>query len=375
MNVAVVIATYNEKENIEKLITTLEEEVFPKIKNHQMQIVVADDTSPDGTGEIVRRLMKKYKNLDINEGPKKGLGAAYIRAMSYAIEHKKADAVMSMDADFSHDPLKVPEFVKKMEEGYDIVVGTRYSDGGSMPDEWPIQRKAFSVVGNLIVRAVTGRFKIHDWTGGYRLIKKEVFLHEREKVRGFTGYHFQVAFLYKSVLDGFTVGEVPFHFPDRRFGRSKIAPGLYIVNLLWYVFNERLHEIVFGSFGKFFAVGLTGLAINLITYELLATHTRMNLIYANTIGAELAIFSNYNLNNIWTFSHRRTKTVSQYFAKMLMFFLTSNIGVWIFQNGIIGLGEYFYGRKYHLVYFVIGTALLLVWNFTIYSKVIWKEKK
>ncbi len=178
MKIVVVTATYNEKDNIGKLITLLEEEVFPKIKHYDMCLLVADDNSPDGTADIVRGFMQKYSNLDINSGPKKGLGAAYMRTMSYAIEHMGADIVMSIDADLQHDPHAIPEFLKKIEQGYDVVCGTRYSDGGSMPKNWPLYRKAFSVIGNFTVRAVTGRFHLHDWTSGFRAIKKDV--HSRD---------------------------------------------------------------------------------------------------------------------------------------------------------------------------------------------------
>src|SRR5487761_910640 len=99
MNIFIVPATYNEKENIGKLITVLEEEVFPKIKNHTMHILVLDDNSPDGTAEEVKKYMRKYKNLGINEGPKKGLGAAYLRGMTYAIETLHADVLVEIDAD------------------------------------------------------------------------------------------------------------------------------------------------------------------------------------------------------------------------------------------------------------------------------------
>src|SRR5947209_583449 len=107
------------------------EEVFPKIKNHDMHLLVADDTSPDGTGDIVKENIKKYSHLHLNSGPKKGLGAAYVRAMSYAIEQLGADVVISIDADLQHDPRSIPAFIQKLEEGYDLVSGTRYSDGGS----------------------------------------------------------------------------------------------------------------------------------------------------------------------------------------------------------------------------------------------------
>ena len=154
MKVVVIIPTYNEKGNLQKLIPILEEEVFPKIKNHAMNILIADDNSPDGTGEEVRKFMKKWKNIDINQGPKKGLGAAYVRAMSYAIDKVKAEVLFEMDADLQHDPKKIPDFLQKIDEGFDMVIGTRYSQGGSIPKNWPLKRKIFSIFGNMLVRTL-----------------------------------------------------------------------------------------------------------------------------------------------------------------------------------------------------------------------------
>lgn len=175
MKAIVITPTYNEKENVKKLIEILENDVFPDIKNYEMGIIVADDNSPDGTADVVREIMKKYKNLHLNSGPKHGLGAAYIRAMQYAIDDLNADIFIQIDADLQHDPLKLPLFLKKIDEGNDMVVGNRYSDGGSIPKSWPLKRKIFSISANLFVRILFMKFHIHDWTGGYRALKKEVF--------------------------------------------------------------------------------------------------------------------------------------------------------------------------------------------------------
>jgi dolichol-phosphate mannosyltransferase len=375
MNITIITATYNEKGNIEKLIKILEEEVFPRIKNHRMDILVADDNSPDKTGEVVKKLMEKWKNLHISQGPKMGLGAAYVRAMTYAVEKLNADLMFEIDADLQHDPHKIPQFIEKIEQGNDMVVGNRYSDGGSIPENWPLIRKIFSVVANLFVRIVFTDFAIHDWTGGYRAIKKEVFLKEKSELNNYAGYIFQISFLHKAVRDGFKIGEVPFNFTDRTLGNSKIAPLNYITDVVSYVVVSRVKELLFGKFGKFLVVGGTGFIINFVAYNVLShAYVSLPLWIANTIGAELAIFSNYNLNNLWTFRENMVKTSGAYFSKMLQFFLTSNVGVFIFQNGIIALGEKMYGRNYKNTYFLVGTALLLVWNFAIYNMVIWKKK-
>src|SRR3989344_3377149 len=352
MKKAVIInPTYNEKGNIEKLITTLEEDIFPKIKDWDMYILVADDSSPDGTGEEVKRLMEKYKNLDISVGEKHGLGAAYIRGMTYAIEKMDADVVFEMDADLQHDPEKIPLFLQKIDEGCDMVLGNRYSDGGSIPQNWPIQRKVFSVVANLFVRIVFTAFSIHDWTGGYRALKKEVFLKEKDKLTNFKGYIFQISFLHKALRDGFKIGEVPFHFSDRTLGKSKIAPIGYILEVFKFVIISRIKELIFGKFGKFLVVGGLGFVINAGLYEALVRNTNLPLAVSNLIAAQFAIFSNFNFNNAWTFKTQKANSIFSYFRKMIGFFTTSNIGVILIQSGIIQLGDVLYGEKYYRIYF------------------------
>lgn len=385
MKVFIIPATYNEKENIEKFITILEEEVFPKIKEHEMHILVADDNSPDGTGDIVKKLMKKYKNLGINQGPKKGLGAAYIRTMSYAIEKLDADVVVSIDADFQFDPHDLPKFIEKIDKGYDVVIQTRYSNGGSIPENWPPQRKLFSIVANLFVRTVFMRFSIHDWTGGFRAIKKEVFLKIRPEIEGRNGYIFQIAFLHAAVKHGFKVGEVPLHFSDRKLGSSKIAALSYIIDVVSFVIIARIKELMFGSFGKFLVVGGIGFVINFLVLKVLHDTVKWDPFWANLVGAALAIFSNFNFNNIWTFKEHKISGVGQYLWKMVQFYATSAFGVVFIQSGTIFIGDKLIGPdiilrlgpmhiRYYLIYFVIGTGLLLIWNFFIYSKFIWKKK-
>jgi dolichol-phosphate mannosyltransferase len=374
MKIVLIPATYNEKGNIGRLITILEEEVFPKIKNHEMYILVADDNSPDGTADEVKKLMKKWKNINISSGEKKGLGAAYIRGMTYAVERLNADVVFEIDADLQHDPYKVPEFIKKIEEGCDMVVGNRYSDGGSIPENWPLTRKIFSIVANLFVRVVFTKFSIHDWTGGYRALKKEVFLKERNNLNNYRGYIFQISFLHKAVRDGFKIGEVPFHFSDRTLGSSKIAPLSYIMDVMKYVMFSRIRELIFGKFGKFLTVGGLGFVINYVLLRLFSDVYHWDPSWANLLGAAVAIFSNYNFNNLWTFKDGKITKISSYLIKLSQFYLTSAIGVIFIQTGTIFLGDKFIDKKYYQVYFIVGTFLLLIWNFTIYNKIIWKKK-
>lgn len=375
MRIVVIPVTYNEKGNIERLIAILEEEVFPKIKNHQMYILVADDNSPDGTGIEVKKLMKKWKNLHLSTGEKKGLGAAYIRGMTYAVEKLGADVMFEIDADLQHDPHKIPQFLKKIDEGYDMVIGNRYSNGGSIPPNWPFMRKIFSTVGNLFVRTVFTKFYIHDWTGGFRALKKEVFLKEKPELSNYRGYIFQISFLHKVVRDGFKIAEVPFNFTDRTLGDSKIAPMGYITDVVTYVIFARIKELIFGKFGKFLAVGSVGFTLNALVLRLLVERFDWHPASANLIAGVFAIFSNYNFNNLWTFKDRRGKGIFSYVLRLLGFYLSSGTGVVLVQTGTIFILTYFFGKDNYFYYFLIGTFFLLIWNFTMYSKVIWKRKK
>ncbi len=379
MKIFIIPATYNEKENIEKFITVLEDEVLPQIKNHEMHILVADDNSSDGTGEIVKKLMKKYKNLEINQGPKKGLGAAYIRAMGYAIDTLGADVVVSIDADFQFDPHDLPKFIKKIDEGYDVVVQTRYSNGGSIPENWPLQRKAFSITANLFVRTVFMKFSIHDWTGGFRAIKKEVFLKVKPEVEERNGYIFQIAFLHSAVRHGFKVGEVPLHFSDRTLGQSKIAPLGYIFDVFSYVITARIKE--FERFIKFLVVGGTGFIVQLIAQELSIKLGSPHPV-AFGVGAEAAILSNFFLNNFWTFQDTlKLKERSSFLIRLLTFNFASLASIFL-QVLALSLSELILGQKMNLGFTVLPTRIVMLFptiillvipmNYFIYNKIVWK---
>lgn len=374
MNLIAIIPTYNEKNNIVKLIEVLEKNIVPKIKGYSFTILIVDDNSPDGTANEVKKLMRKWKNLKLIEGKKNGLGGAYIRGMNYAVDGLRADFLLSMDADLSHNPDEIPHFIKKLEQGYDMVVGSRYIKGGSIPKNWETHRKIFSRAGNLIVRGILMRFSLHDWTGSYRLMKKDVFLSVRTYIKKFQGYTFFVAFLHKTLQNGYKVGEVPIKFNDRAEGKSKINAGSYIASLLKYVISARIQEVLFGKFGKFLVVGGTGFIINAGILRLLVEGFNVPPTTANLAGAAVAIFSNFNLNNLWTFKHHRAKTISSYLSKLLKFYATSSIGVICIQTGSIFIGDRVFGKNYYFFYFILGTFLLLIWNFTFYNKFIWKKE-
>lgn len=372
MKVVIIIPTFNEKGNIERLINILETEIFPKIKNHNMSILVADDNSPDKTAEEVTKLMSEWKNIHLSSGERKGLGAAYVRGMSYAVDSLGAQVMFEMDADLSHDPHKIPEFLEKIDGGYDMVIGTRYTQGGSIPGNWPIQRKAFSIFGNLLVRTILTRFWIHDWTGGFRALRKEVFLKEREELTAFRGYTFQVSFLHKAVRDGFRIAEVPIHFTDRTLGRSKIVPNEYIVDLLKYIIKARFWELVHSPFMKYAITGFMGYIINATLLEIFF-RAGFHLSIAAAIGAEASIIWNFTLNNFWAFSKYKITNPWKMLLKFPQFNLVS-LGSLIIISSVVGLGTHFFGVETRHIFLVIAIGFFVIpYSYTMYNIFIWKR--
>jgi len=376
----VILPTFNERDNIAQLIDKIQEQ-FKRIKNYSMHILVVDDNSPDGTQTLVRRQIKKYSNVSLLTGEKQGLGKAYIRGMDYAINKLKATVVFEMDADFSHDPKKIPQLLRKLDEGYDIVVGARYIKGGSIPKNWGIHRKILSRVGNTLVRSILLRFDIHDWTSGFRAVRSQAYLKVRRQLLDFTSYTFQVAFLHKALLSGKKIGEVPIHFTDRFLGKSKIPFIQYITSLIFYLIKQTI--ISPPRILRFAVVGALGALVQLSSLQ--AYRAALFFQLAFFLSIETAIVSNFIFSNLWTFADRKLKT-SQIPAKFIQFNLAS-AGSIIIQQAVALIGENTIGLKplfttpiisinvdTGMMYAILGILLGMFWNFFAYSKIIWKKK-
>lgn len=390
----VIIPTYNEKENIRQVVPILMD-VFKQVADWELHVLVVDDTSPDKTYQEVQQLQKKYDRLHLLINKQKaGLGGAYLKGMTEAFENLGADVIFEFDADLSHDPRKIPQFLAKIDQGYDFVLGSRYIPGGGIPADWGLHRKFLSVVGNLIIMVVLTDFSIRDWTTGYRAISKKVYqaVHPEMNSERFTGYTFQIGFLHKTIRKGFKVTEVPFQFIDRTNGQSKLGPE-YIKNTLMYIFKVRLQEILEHRIFKFLVVGGVGTLIQLVMLQVFRAalpefsfFVITNFILATFLSIETAIVSNFTLNNIWTFADRKLK-VSQIPAKFVQFNLTS-AGSILIQLLVATLGEKLFGLFTILtipvinfpfdsgtLYVMIGIIIGLFWNFFAYNTFIWKQKK
>ena len=235
MKSLIVIPTYNEAQNIELL---LERILFLGIKD--LNILIVDDNSPDGTAQIVEKIMEKEKNIHIiKRASKSGLGTAYVVGFKYALQNGY-DYIFEMDADFSHNPDEIPNFLKAIKE-YDLVIGSRYITGVNVIN-WPLTRLILSVGANKYSQIITG-MPIKDGTGGFKCFRREVL----EKINldnvHSDGYSFQIELNFKTWKKGFRIKEIPIVFTDREAGSSKMSKKI-IREAVWMVWKLKILSIL-----------------------------------------------------------------------------------------------------------------------------------
>jgi len=217
----VIIPTYNEKENIAAMIHRVME-VLP-----HAHILIVEDSSPDGTANIVRELMTVYPHrLFMEERPgKQGLGTAYVFGFAWALE-RGYGYIFEMDADFSHNPKELPNLLKAcQEEGYDMAIGSRYINGVNVVN-WPMNRVLMSYYASSYVRRITG-MPIRDTTAGFKCYTRRVLQKVLERPIKFVGYAFQIEMKFRAWRHGFKIKEVPIIFRDRTMGQSKMSSGIF----------------------------------------------------------------------------------------------------------------------------------------------------
>ncbi len=392
--VVIVIPTYNEAGNV--LPTTLAlAKVFRDCPEYDMQILFVDDNSPDATARVITTIIKKYPFVHLlNNKRKAGLGHAYKKGFAYAIKKYRADILFEFDADLQHDPTIIPAMLKDITAGSDIVLGSRYIHGGGIPKTWGLHRKFLSVVGNRFIQIVMLNFRIHDWTTGYRAIKREVVeaILPNLTSTAFQGYTWQIGFLVKSLQNKYKVSEVAFKFQDREKGKSKLGPE-YIINTIIYIMKVRLNTILHSRILKFLLVGGFGSLIQLITLHFYRLVFQSNFgpltpyQIALILAIETAILSNFTWSNLWTFRDRKLKA-AQLPLKFLQFnlasggslliqFLLASLGeryIGLFTIFSSSIGSFAFSLDTGLVFAVAGILVGMFWNFFAYSHLVWKKK-
>jgi dolichol-phosphate mannosyltransferase len=220
MKVCVLLPTYNEKENIGKMLDQLLG-VSKSIKD-ELSVLVLDDNSPDGTAYVVKGYMRKHRNIFLAMGKKEGLGKAYVRGFNHVMaKMPKIEVVFMMDADLSHDPSRIPAFLRCISQGYDFVIGSRYVPGGKIPD-WGFSRRIISFWGNYFARFVAGLQEVHDCTSGYRAIRVSTLRKIDFRSLYTRGYAFLSTLLFEAKHSGARFKEIPIIFHDRRYGKTKL---------------------------------------------------------------------------------------------------------------------------------------------------------
>lgn len=234
--VAVVVPTYNEADNL----ALLAERIF-QLKIPNTKLIVVDDGSPDGTGELANKLNRQFKHniAVIQRGQKLGLGTAYVAGFSLALS-EEADYVVQMDADLSHSPEYIPDLLRRLNEA-DIVIGSRYISGGSVDKTWNVMRKLLSFVGNLGIRLITG-LNVKDATSGFKAFHGSVLRSLNLNQFRCEGFGFQTEVTHACQTNGFRIVEHPIVFGSRFRGNSKLSLAI-ILEAFWHLSHLRINSI------------------------------------------------------------------------------------------------------------------------------------
>lgn len=376
--IVIVMPTYKEAENIKLMIPELCQKEFSKINNADMHLLIVNDLpldgkGDDGTGGIVREAMKNYKNLHILEGKKQGLGWAYIRGMKYAKDELEADAVMEMDADFQHPPRFVKPMVEAYLDGAEYVIGSRYIKGGSVPKEWAFFRKFISFGGNLFIRLVLIKPKLHDLTTGFRLTKIKGVLDKinLDKLMEPERFAYKVDLLYQSIKNSKKTVEVPLEFAPRTQDTSKFDTKEMIATFRVAIILGIKDKIRLVKFG---IVGFMGYLVNAIgLYAFTKADLPGPLVWG--LATEMAIINNFIFNNIWTFKAEKITGIGKLLKKFAAFNATS-MGALVIQVIFGSISDQIFGSQYRqLALPVIIVFLVLPYNYFMYNAVIWKTWK
>ncbi len=383
----VVIPTYNEADTIGTMIDYLVTKTFPSIRDWQCQILVVDDTSPDGTYKVVQSKQKIYKNLFLSlSKTKAGIGGAYVRGFKYAMAELKADVVIEFDGDFQHPPETIPLMLSEIDKGADYVLGSRKIKGGQNPKGWGFKRLFLSEVGGFTARTIMFfPFKnfwiITDPTTGLKASRVKGFVDKMDMDHLYSrSFAYKLEFLYKMVQLGAKTKEIPLVFAARESGASKIEPQT-AKDILRTAILLRWHDPFIQKFLKFGLVGGFGFIVNVVGAKLfkpLLTPVIPNISLvnglANALAAEISIISNFTWNNLWTFSKEKITSPTEIFTKFITFNFSSVLTGIVIPSVIIAILTSIFGDYLFLFQIIAIFGLTIPLNWFVYNHFIWKNK-
>ncbi len=354
--ISLIIPTYNERDNIAPLLKRLEN----VLANYSYETIFVDDNSADGTAEVAASLADKYPVRIIVRKDKRGLASAIVDGLS----HVSGEIIAVMDADLQHPPEVLLDLVKGMDKGADMVIASRYVDGGSCPG-WSLSRRLVSrgaiFLAHLLLPATR---QVNDPVSGFFIFNKEVVAGAELKPLG-----------YKILLEILTEGhfkriaEVPYIFGTRNRGKSKLSASQQVAYLRHILsLMKRSGELL--RFLKFCLVGISGVVVNMGLLWLLTERAGLFYLVSATIGIETSITSNFILNNYFTFASRRHPGVKSFLNQLLKFNVVSIVGIAINLAILWVLTEV--PGVFYLISNLFGIAAATLWNFLVNNWWTWK---
>ncbi len=388
--IVVVLFTYNEKDNLEHTVKQILDQK-KNLTDYDIEIVISDSHSPDGTGKIAEQLSKQNKKIHyLDVGP--GIGVGIIEGHLYSIKHLNPDIMAQIDADGQVGIEVLPRMVKAIEEGYSLVLGSRFVKGGK--NNLALSRRIFSLGASWVNRILIGPWDIQEVTNSARAFTPALFrrinidrLPWREQ-----SFIIQPAFLHEAILAGAKYKEVPLVFKDRAEGYSKNKTFAYTFDVFAYSLEAMFHRIgiqipVFKimrkskTIFKFGMVGFAGTLVDFIFYKLFIWIFALTPAWSKGYSTEVAIVNNFILNNSWTFRHRKVST--SVWQRFLLFNVVSLGGLAIavvivkvlhdtFGDGFIPV----FGRNvaFNNFYFFATIPPVMIWNFVVNHYITWRHK-
>jgi len=366
-DLTVIIPTFREEANIRNIIT----EVDAVFRNNTLngEILVVDDNSPDNTAAIVNELKKTNPNVNLLV---RTADPGLSQSVADGFLHASADIFVVIDADMSHPPALIPKMYEEIRAGCDVVIGSRYMEGGGIR-KWPLKRRVISLGATFLGRLLFP--EITDPVSGFFAIRRSVVTGAQLKPRG---YKILLEVLGKGIWENDR--EIPFEFSDREIGSSKLRPKTIleyaeqVVDITLYSFTHhqsaawREWKKVF----KFGIVGLTGIGVNLAILFLLVEYAYLNKDLSSAIATEVAILSNFIWNDLWTFHADENSRYSSRWHRLVAFNIVSAGGA------VINVGIFILLTNWLSVYYIaaqfIGILIAFIWNFMINRRFTWTRK-
>ncbi|PKL69639.1 MAG: glycosyltransferase family 2 protein [Methanomicrobiales archaeon HGW-Methanomicrobiales-1] len=367
-DLTVIIPTFKEEANIRNIITEVDA-VF-KRNNLKGEILVVDDNSPDGTITIANEIKKTKPNVNsIVRLADHGLS----QSVAEGFDKASSDILVVIDADLSHPPALIPAMYHEIKEGYDVVIGSRYMDGGGIK-KWPLKRRVISLGATFLGRLLFP--DVSDPVSGFFAIKKSVVANASLKPRG-----------YKILLEVLGKGtwekdkEIPFEFVDREIGSSKLkiktiveyAQQVIDITLFSFTHHQSAAWREWKRVFKFGLVGISGIVVNMGVLWYLTDFVGFYYLIASLFAIELSIINNFIWNDLWTFKSKAGHELSSRWHRLVAFHVVSAGGL-VINMGVLFLLTSVFG-VYYLLSNLVGILLGFVWNFMANRRITWQRKK